>query len=75
MAAQFLRPPGDVGSTPPLPYWLYPVVGIAMLVAAALYWLVWVKIMPAVGRYKLAPEHENLGDGTAVVVYHKIKTS
>lgn len=37
IVAPFLRPPGGVGSTPPLPYWLYPVVGIAVLGAGVLY--------------------------------------
>ncbi|KUJ16776.1 uncharacterized protein LY89DRAFT_733782 [Mollisia scopiformis] len=75
MVAPFLRPPGGVGSTPPLPYWLYSVVGIAILVAAVIYWLVWVKVLPAIGRYRLVPEHEKLADGTAVIVYQKVKTT
>lgn len=26
----FLRPAGGIGDTPPLPYWLYPIVGISI---------------------------------------------
>lgn len=33
LVVPFLRPPGGVGDTPPLPYWLYPVVGIAVFVS------------------------------------------
>jgi amino acid transporter len=73
IVAPFLRPPGGVGDTPPLPYWLYSVVGICVLVSGALYWLIWVKILPMIGRYDLQPNHEKLADGTAVVVYEKIK--
>jgi amino acid transporter len=69
----WLRPPGGVGSTPPLPYWLYIVVAISVLVPGVLYWVVWVKVLPAIGRYRLVPEHEYLKDGTAVVVYQKVK--
>lgn len=72
MIAPFLRPPGGVGDTS-LPYYLSSVIGIVILAAAALYWLSWRQIFPAIGRYTLQPQHEKLSDGTAVVVWQKIK--
>lgn len=72
MVAPFLRPPGGVGDTS-LPYWLSSVIGIVVLVAGAIWWAVWRKVLPAIGRYELVPRHEKLKDGTAVVVYGKVK--
>lgn len=73
MVAPFLRPPGGVGDTPPLAYWLYAVVGLAVLGVGVLYWAVWWKILPAIGGYTLVPEHGKLKDGTAVIEYSKVK--
>jgi hypothetical protein len=73
MVAPFLRPPGGIGDTPPLPYWLYAVVGIAVLVISVLYWAVVFWLAPLIGRYQLVPQHEVLKDGTRVVVYGRVK--
>ncbi|KAG9675240.1 high affinity methionine permease, partial [Aureobasidium melanogenum] len=74
MVAPFLRPPGDKGDTS-LPYWLYPVVGIVVLTVSVLYWVVWRKLLPFLGRYRLEADHEKLADGTAVVVWRRVKRS
>ncbi|KAM3414583.1 High-affinity methionine permease [Cercospora zeina] len=73
MIAPFLRPPGGKGDTS-LPYYLSSVVGLVVLVAGAGWWVVWRKILPAIGRYDLVPEREKLDDGTMVVVYNKRST-
>ncbi|OAA63062.1 high affinity methionine permease [Cordyceps fumosorosea ARSEF 2679] len=72
LVAPFLRPPGGKGDTPPLPYWLYCVVGIAILVASVVYWFVCWVAAPRIGKYELVPENEPLADGTNVVVYHRV---
>ncbi|RMZ76084.1 hypothetical protein DV737_g4955, partial [Chaetothyriales sp. CBS 132003] len=72
LIAPFLRPPGGKGDTS-LPYWLYPIVGIAILLGGVAYWAIWWKILPSIGKYKLEPIREKLKDGTTVVVYHKVK--
>ncbi|KAK7525860.1 high affinity methionine permease [Phyllosticta citriasiana] len=72
LTAPFLRPPGGKGDTS-LPYWLYPVVGISILVASVFYWAVWRKVLPWLGKYRLEPVHEKLTDGTRVVVYKKCR--
>lgn len=75
LVAPFLSPPNGVGDTPPLPYWLYAVVGIALLAASVLYWFVWWVVLPAIGRYRLVPNPTTLKDGTVVVVFNKEKWS
>lgn len=72
LVAPFLRPPGGVGDTPPLPYWLYCVVGIAVLAVSVVYWFVWWVAAPKIGGYKLQPSNEPLQDGTNVVVYRRV---
>ena len=72
LVAPFLRPPGGVGDTPPLPYWLYCVVSILVMGAAAQYWFVWWKFLPKVCKYSLQPRRETLKDGTNVMVYHRV---
>ncbi|KAK5988318.1 High-affinity methionine permease [Cladobotryum mycophilum] len=72
LVAPFLRPPGGKGDTPPLPYWLYCVVGIGILVASVLYWFIYWIAAPAIGGYTLEPHNEPLADGTNVVVYHRV---
>ncbi|KAF5019001.1 hypothetical protein F66182_9019 [Fusarium sp. NRRL 66182] len=39
-----------------MPYWIHCVVGIAVFVAGALYWLVWAIILPKIGGYRLVRE-------------------
>lgn len=72
LVAPFIRPPGGKGDTS-LPYWLSSVIGIAILLLGVLYWFVWQKVLPTVGKYRLSPEHEELSDGTTVVTYKKVK--
>lgn len=71
LVAPFIRPPGGKGDTS-LPYWLSSVVGIAILALGIIYWAVWRKVLPAIGKYTLTPEHEVLADDTVVVVYKKV---
>ncbi|KAJ7701440.1 amino acid transporter [Mycena rosella] len=72
MIAPFLRPANKVGDTPPLPYYLYCLVGIGIMLLGVLYWAVWRIILPRVFGYDLAPTKEQLADGTFVTVFsHK----
>jgi amino acid transporter len=74
MIAPMMKPPGGKGDTS-LAYWLYVVVGFAVLGGAVVYWALWFKIAPKVGGYELVPEQEKLGDGTRVVVYKRVKVT
>ncbi|KAG1847733.1 hypothetical protein F4604DRAFT_1537281, partial [Suillus subluteus] len=64
----FLKPANGVGDTPPLPYYLYCLIGIAIMFAGVLYWSAWQIILPKVFGYELVPRKERLDDGTVVTV-------
>ncbi|KAG2156963.1 amino acid transporter [Suillus bovinus] len=73
LIAPFLRPANGVGDTPPLPYYLYCLVGIAIMFAGVLYWAVWRIILPKVFGYELVARKEKLDDGTVVAVFSNQK--
>ncbi|TBU25667.1 high affinity methionine permease [Dichomitus squalens] len=66
--APFLRPTNGIGDTPPLPYYLYCLVGIGVLALGVLYWTAW-RIVPGWLGYQLVPRKEKLSDGTVVAVF------
>ncbi|KAH8104173.1 amino acid transporter [Phellopilus nigrolimitatus] len=69
----FLRPANGVGDTPPLPYYLYCIIGISILIAGIVYWAAWSVVLPHMFRYELVPEKETLSDGTVVIVFQNKK--
>ncbi|KAF9010789.1 amino acid transporter [Cyathus striatus] len=75
LVAPFLRPANRVGDTPPLPYYLYCLVGIAIMLAGVIYWAAWRVFFPKVLGYELIPRKEKLDDGTVVTMFSKKKTS
>ncbi|CAK7234634.1 hypothetical protein SEUCBS140593_009009 [Sporothrix eucalyptigena] len=72
LVAPFLRPPGGKGDTS-LPYWLYPIVGIVVLLGGVVYWAVWRKLLPWLGHYELDQQKVALADGTIVTTFHRVK--
>ena len=72
MVAPFLRPPGGKGDTS-LPYWLYPVVGIVVLVGGVVYWFGWRVLLPRVGGFEWNERKEVLKDGTVVTQFGRVK--
>ncbi|KAF8955657.1 amino acid transporter [Flammula alnicola] len=73
LVAPFLRPANKVGDTPPLPYYLYCLVGIAIMVVGVLYWAAWRIVLPKILGYELVPRKEVLEDGTVVNVFSRKK--
>ncbi|KAG2743385.1 amino acid transporter [Suillus brevipes Sb2] len=73
LIAPFLKPANGVGDTPPLPYYLYCLVGIAIMFAGVLYWAAWRILLPKVFGYELLPRKETLDDGTVVTVFSNKK--
>ncbi|KAG2053780.1 amino acid transporter [Suillus hirtellus] len=73
LVAPFLKPSNGVGDTPPLPYYLYCLVGIAVMFVGVLYWAAWRIILPKVFGYELVPRKERLDDGTFVTVFSSRK--
>ncbi|KAI5116554.1 hypothetical protein M0805_007562 [Coniferiporia weirii] len=69
----FLRPSNGVGDTPPLPYYLYCLVSIAIMILGVVYWAVWRKMLPRMFNYELVPKKEVLPDGTLVTVFERRK--
>jgi len=71
--APFLRPANGIGDTPPLPYYLYCLVGIAIIGLGVIYWAVWRIVLPKIFGYELIPTKVVLGDGTIVNVFSRKK--
>ena len=72
LVAPFLRPPGRKGDTS-LPYWLYPIVGIVVLVGGVVYWFGWRVLLPWVGGFEWRERKVLLEDGTVVTQFGRVK--
>lgn len=70
LVAPFIRPPGGVGDTS-LPYWLYPIVGIVVLIGGVVYWAIWRVALPKFGRFSWVERKDVLSDGTVATVFVK----
>ncbi|KAF2671184.1 high affinity methionine permease [Microthyrium microscopicum] len=68
----FIRPPGGKGDTS-LPYWLYPIVGIVVLIGGVIYWTLWRVVYPKVGKFSWVERKEALSDGTVIKRFVKDK--
>ncbi|KIK81324.1 hypothetical protein PAXRUDRAFT_35907 [Paxillus rubicundulus Ve08.2h10] len=73
LIAPFLPPDNDVGDTPPLPYYLYCLVGIGVLAFGVLYWAAWRIVLPKIFGYELIPRKDVLADGTVVTSFSRQK--
>ncbi|KAI9570762.1 amino acid transporter [Boletus coccyginus] len=73
IVAPFLTPANGVGDTPPLPYYLYCLVGIGVMFVGVGYWACWRILLPKVFRYELIPRKEKLEDGTVVTLFSRKK--
>jgi L-type amino acid transporter 9 len=68
LVAPFVRPSNGVGDTPPLPYYLYCLIGIAIVAVSVIYWAAWRVVLPRLLRVEFVPRKEILSDGTVVTV-------
>jgi len=64
----FVRPPGGKGSTN-LPYWLSPIVALAILSLGVVYYTIRFIALPWAFGYKLEAVAVELSDGSAVTRY------
>ena len=71
LVAPFIRPANRVGDTPPLPYYLYCLIGIAVMFGV-LYWTIWQLVLPYVFKFRLVPRKEVLEDGTVVTLVSRL---
>lgn len=67
LVAPFIRPAGGVGDTPPLPYYLYCLVGIAIMIVGVIWWTLW-QVVPTWFGYQFLGRKEKLEDGTVVTL-------
>lgn len=56
------------------PYYVFPVVGVGVLVLGAFYWVLWTKFWPAVRGHKIVSERVIDTDGNEVIRYRKVRT-
>ncbi|KAK0732046.1 amino acid/polyamine transporter I [Lasiosphaeris hirsuta] len=69
----FIPPDGDWNADG-YPYYIFPVVGVGVLILGALYWTLWTKFWPAVRGHKIVSERVIDEDGNEVIRYKKVKT-
>ncbi|CRK23578.1 hypothetical protein BN1723_013029 [Verticillium longisporum] len=64
------------GSSDPdgYPYYVFPVVGVGVLLLGALWWLCWTKIWPSIGGHKIVAERQYDEQGHEVIRYKKVST-
>ncbi|KAF3352375.1 High-affinity methionine permease like protein [Verticillium longisporum] len=64
------------GSSDPdgYPYYVFPVVGVGVLLLGAFWWLCWTKIWPSIGGHKIVAERQYDEQGHEVIRYKKVST-
>ncbi|ATY66409.1 high affinity methionine permease [Cordyceps militaris CM01] len=56
VVAPFVPPSEGQNVYEHLPYWIHCVVGFGVIGAGGVYWLIWTKALPKIGRYQLVRE-------------------
>ncbi|KAF2834297.1 high-affinity methionine permease-like protein [Patellaria atrata CBS 101060] len=67
----FIKPDGG-SNVEGYPYYVFPVVGVGVLLLGVVYWAVWTKVLPRIGGYRIVGERKILEDGAEVVRYRKV---
>ncbi|MCJ1468578.1 hypothetical protein MMC07_007207 [Pseudocyphellaria aurata] len=65
-------PPDGVTDPDGYPYYVFPVVGVGVLLLGAAYWAGWTKLLPKIGGYSVVSERTVLEDGAETVRYRKV---
>ncbi|KNG45204.1 high-affinity methionine permease [Stemphylium lycopersici] len=69
----FIPPDGDWNADG-YPYYVFPVVGVSVLLIGVFYWACWTKIWPRLGGYKIVSERYEDAQGNEHVKYVKVYT-
>lgn len=69
----FIPPDGDWNADG-YPYYVFPVVGVGVLLLGAVYWAGWTKVWPALRGHKIVAERVTDDDGAEVIRYRKVST-
>ena len=67
-------PPEGSWNADGYPYYVFPIVGVGVLVLGAFYWAIWTKVLPLVGGYYISAERTFDESGAEVVRYRKVST-
>lgn len=65
-------PPSGAWDASGYEYYAFPVVGVGVLLLGAVYWVVWTKVRPRIGGYKVEAVRVMGNDGVEAVRYHKV---
>ena len=66
--------PPSVEFTEGYPYFVFPVVGVGVLIGGVVYWWLFVKVWPKIRGEKIVAERRIDADGNEAVRYVKVKT-
>lgn len=69
----FIPPDGDWNAEG-YPYYVFPVVGVGVLLLGIVYWVCWTKIWPKIGGYKIETERHEDEQGAEHIRYVKVYT-
>lgn len=67
----FIPPNGDWNAEG-YPYYVFPVVGVGVLLLGVVYWTFWTKIVPRIGGYKIVAERHVDDEGVEHIRYVKV---
>ncbi|KAF5681707.1 high affinity methionine permease [Fusarium circinatum] len=67
----FIPPDGDWNADG-YPYYVFPVVGVGVLILGGVYWSFWTKILPRIGGYKVVADRTFDDSGVETVRYRKV---
>lgn len=65
-------PPTGSWNTNGYPYYVFPAVGMGVLVLGGIYWAVWTRVLPAIGGYQVVAKKTASNDGAEELRYVKI---
>ena len=65
-------PPNGNWNEEGYPYYVFPIVGVGVLLLGVVYWIGWTKVWPKLGGYKIVAHRIVSEDGTEVVRYKKV---
>lgn len=67
-------PPTGASSPDGYPFYVFPIVGVGVLLLGAAYWVLWTQALPKVLNYRIVSErYTSDSDGTEMVRYRKVK--
>jgi hypothetical protein len=69
----FIPPDGDWNAEG-YPYFVFPIVGVGVLLLGVAYWFAWTKVWPRFGGYRIVSERYEDAAGNEHIRYVKVYT-